>query len=1067
MKPKSPFPILAALALTLPLPVATAQLDLPDAPPEKANGGGVELDRRPRGDVAPRPGRPGEGAPDLGPGSGATPDAIPGVTPEASPAGADPVAPPTDPAAAAPSGAADAIFAHLAGLDDPAEELVADAARSLRSMGPEGYAAARAGLEREEPAVLLASLRTLLEGGAEADRFLVLRRVEAKLPRKAAADAVDLLADQPPAVGLPALVSLCDHRQGQVRRRAADRLRAMDRDLPIPDLVELADASRSDTRRLAYGLLDDQVDRGRPEALEYLLLGLADDSARVAAEAAGLLAARVAVPTEPLVTDLLELARLRSFEDRRGGFAVLALVDAEDRLGAALLPQAEITTLLVQLRNGSPFVSAASAIALAGLGFRADGPSPWLDTEVTRALVEAVAGDLYYPEVAVVRAPALRRLGQLSGMTYGDDGPRWRTWWAGNRTDFQALRAVLPLAADDHAGLEVRWFDPVGGTSFRLLGSLAPAGAEPYAGRTLRLVPDQSRALYDVLAGAELFGAARLPGLLGLPSGVEPRLELRHGRQAKTFRFGAGAVAPWRTGVVAALLDLEQDAAWQLYPGPEYGLSEAGREAFFRAESPWWAAPRTPAEEAARLAGLVLDHMAQLAPELRDTPLERLLDLDAEHGVVGPEHFDALARLLADEAFLGRRGRTLLDLCLAAGADPALGGGLSVDRAGALIDLLYVSGDALRLEPMTLVYERAPRPLLLEAALDPRPGIRAVAAAVLARELPAPDDEAMALLGALLADEALEVEAAAVLSVSAARLTAFREEVFLRARVGDPLVRVAALQGVSRLGGEGALDVLREAALESEPMVRSAAAEALADLADPRSATLLTQMFAAGERGPFYTSARRGLLAIGEPAWDGLLTMARSRTSPAREVAALLLAEQGVPEVASVLMTMLTNDPSNADVAAELAMLTGRDFRDQPDPAGAWWAWSDGIGASGDALDWFAAALNAEMDAGLAPDLVEGGVYLDPAALRAGTREGAAGLVRLLRVGAEAHREERALRELERILDRDLGAVPPRGALRVTWCDVLLDRLPEFLAAEEPAGDLPAPLVAPGAGDGR
>ena len=135
-------------------------------------------------------------------------------------------------------------------------------------------------------------------------------------------------------------------------------------------------------------------------------------------------------------------------------------------------------------------------------------------------------------------------------------------------------------------------------------------------------------------------------------------------------------------------------------------------------------------------------------------------------------------------------------------------------------------------------------------------------------------------------------------------------------------------------------------------------------------------------------------MAIGEPAWDGLLVLARSRTSGAAEPAALLLARQGVPQVTSVLMTMLTEDPSNPALAAELAILTGRDFRDQPDPAGSWWAWSDGV-VGGDSIDWFVGGILAEVEAGLAMDLVD--VELDADEIRAGSLAGARGLVQYLR----------------------------------------------------------------------
>ena len=122
-------------------------------------------------------------------------------------------------------------------------------------------------------------------------------------------------------------------------------------------------------------------------------------------------------------------------------------------------------------------------------------------------------------------------------------------------------------------------------------------------------------------------------------------------------------------------------------------------------------------------------------------------------------------------------------------------------------------------------------------------------------------------------------------------------------------------------------------------------------------------------------------------------------------------------------------------------MLTGVDFRNEPDPAGAWWTWWDGV-VHDDALSWFLSALAR---AGLSPpprDAFEG----------AGRPE-----ARLLLCDALARPEpqlvERARRELARMLGRDppggeplgreLETVPPRGPDRDHWIAGLRKSLAE------------------------
>jgi HEAT repeat protein len=229
---------------------------------------------------------------------------------------------------------------------------------------------------------------------------------------------------------------------------------------------------------------------------------------------------------------------------------------------------------------------------------------------------------------------------------------------------------------------------------------------------------------------------------------------------------------------------------------------------------------------------------------------------------------------------------------------------------------------------------------------------------------------------------------------------------------------VAALRAVGRLGGEGALDALMRGLAEGELSVQNAAAEGLGDLADPESISLLTSMLSRGRSSAFFEPARRGLLKLGPEAHSEVLRLTLTGVKETRREAALLLAEQSVPAAASTLISILTDRPSDARVAAELAVLSGRDLRSAPDPAQAWWEWWDAV-VHDDALAWFRGACERE------------GLGTMPAAALAGpgTQEGATFLIGVMRRGAP-HLVERARRELGRLLGADVGALPPVGALR-------------------------------------
>jgi hypothetical protein len=243
----------------------------------------------------------------------------------------------------------------------------------------------------------------------------------------------------------------------------------------------------------------------------------------------------------------------------------------------------------------------------------------------------------------------------------------------------------------------------------------------------------------------------------------------------------------------------------------------------------------------------------------------------------------------------------------------------------------------------------------------------------------------------------------------------------VRARLGLPPVRAAALRAIGRLRGELVLDALSLAATDRDPTIRLAAAQGLADLAAPGSASLLIEMLGEGDGTPTVEAARAGLEALGPAAHESLLRVVHSPSQRGRREAALILSRQAVPEAASALIAMLSTSTNDAHVASELAVLTGVDLRGEADPAGAWWGWWDGV-VHDDATAWFLAALaRAGANPPARTDL-EG----------SGTRAGRLFLLEVI-ARRESHLVERARRELSRMLGHDVGALPARGEERDAW----------------------------------
>src|SRR6185503_11991756 len=101
--------------------------------------------------------------------------------------------------------------------------------------------------------------------------------------------------------------------------------------------------------------------------------------------------------------------------------------------------------------------------------------------------------------------------------------------------------------------------------------------------------------------------------------------------------------------------------------------------------------------------------------------------------------------------------------------------------------------------------------------------------------------------------------------------------------------------------------------------VQAAGVAALAELADPGSASLLASLLARGADSPLYAEARRGLLRLGAAGTEECLRLARSAGARARREAALVLGQALAPEAAGFLVPLLAEAPHDERVLWELS----------------------------------------------------------------------------------------------------------------------------------------------------
>jgi len=989
---------------------ATAQLDLPKKKVERTpmrprRSKGLDLPSRQVGDLAPKPG---------------------GKENELSiPVQPAPVF--LEPAAydSTPGAAASFIFDQLDQVENPDSSIALGAVASLGALGSEGLAASRIALWERGGVGVITAARVLVRFGGVEERRVVVMRLEERVPSRIATPLLATVLAADPVLATPELlIGLLDHPTSAMRTAAQ---RALSGRVDASSLTLLAvhlGSKRAHTRQLALSLITDVDD---PSVRLLIASRLGDATAKVAIRAADLLAG---LEDEAVTGMLLENVFGPGDLDREGAYALLALIQREDRRRVPLLGEQHIDALLASMRNVDiEVVAGASAAALAGIGFRSEAGvgGTWLDREVPHTLVRVSSGAVFHADFSALQPTALARLALITGQNFGRNGPAWQTWWANHADGFRARRAFLAVRPEEATLLRVTYAGDLRREEVWTLVGTA-RGADVADEQAVYLTPRQCDRLLGTLRESGVLGAERMPQRL-VGTGIAGRsLEIGVRDESKHFEVAFSAEAPWFEQVERVVLDLVAENRWQ-----SFHEASVPRYEFWLAENEWWENETSATARGRRLKDLVLKRLSSTQPWNRDADVAELARVYAEPGVPEPVDFSQLLDLLADEEYFAGRAQKVFDLaliCAATTGSPSRPEGATIEPelGRALFEVVTVRfGESARVaaERVLIACGRA---VLREMAAAPQSFRRGLAPRGLVDGAQAADLE---LLLALLDDPVPEVEVAAIQALGEARVAVARDPIFQRARTGQPVVRAAALRAAGRLGGDEVMNLCILGLAEKDREVQHAAALALAALADPESAALLASLFARGPESHFFEPARQGLLSLGAAARPELMRLTTAGATATRREAALLLARQGAPEACSTLFTLLTQQPDDDRVAAELAVLTCVDFRGEENPVVAWWAWWDLV-VHDDSLAWLRAAGVRE---GLEPPTT-GAIESE------GTREGALFLATMMQLD-RPHLVERARRELERLLGVALQAPPAAGQPRTQWLAEIRQQIDE------------------------
>ncbi len=942
------------------------------------------------------------------------------------------------PRGSTPEDAARFVFDAVVRGAESDEGLYRQALQTL-SESPAALAVAREELEGEEAARVKLAARILLELGGIEEHRAIAARLKRRVPPRIGAELLSDLLARDPTLGTPDfLVSLLDHPTGALRTAASRELALRLDPSFLSALSEVLDSPRASARsaaveaigRLAAGDWPAPAELVPAEAaqpvdplpvepliLELLLRTLADASSKVAFHAAETLA-RLEKPKVAARLEEVAFARAILGEnppfDRRAGYAILALVEREDREGISILAEERAPLLLEGLEDPRPLVAGAAATALAGIGYRSGATYalPWLDRDVPHALVKFASGDLFHEDFTALQGPGLRRLAWITGEEFGTNGPLWQAWWSEHAASFHARRAVLAVDRGQAGRLVIRlWSD---GNEILLAGEDAEGLSDEEEERALGLSARDAGELFARFEELGLFGAERLSaGDAGTDGRV---LEIEIDGARKRFELAARMTGDsalfWFDRAERAVLELAEKNRWQRFFDP--ARFRSARE-LARAEGESWEG-RSPEERARALKELVFDRLAA-DPQ----GLEELVELFGQPGVAESRDFARCVALLEPEPSYGPRILTIVDLALTAAEALRAPGDGFVDPALAadLVRLLVERfGEAAR-PAVERVLARSGTEAARSSARDERVWLRSLAAARLALSSA---DEDVELALALAVDPEASVATASVDALGWNRVERARAILEEHARGGPRTslaVRRSALVALARLGGGSARELAILALSEGEPTLQQAALEALAEIADPEDAALFASHLSRGSEAPTFRWAERAFERLGDAGTGELCRLLVHPTSSVRREAALLLARRGVPEAASTLLRCLSESPSDSEVAQELALLTCLDLRDEPDPARAWWEWWDLV-VHDDSLAWFRSS--AERAGFSAPS--------DEALRGAGTRAGALFLLDVAE-RTEFPLRQRAQREFARLCGVSVDALGPAAEASV------------------------------------
>lgn len=727
-------------------------------------------------------------------------------------------------------------------------------------------------------------------------------------------------------------------RNGAIRRAALSSLTANTRPETIPGLRALLSSEHEKTRLEAFQMLE-KLNAPGLEIEAVRLLG--DLSAPLSARVCEWL---VVHRNDAIVAELVGLAR-NDPPNRKDLWAVLAIAQIEERYGAAIFREDQISVFRNRLRSLDPLVRLSSAIALAHVASRSESveAEELLSAQVVPAIVETYLRGDYFKDALPLLEMCSTRLRRLTGIELGTDLTRWREAWLGGGVTPRIRRDLNPtqiveaapnlIVTYERRGVEARGEDRV--LTFAAVSQLEVGSTDPSAEGWLYVDNETMSALAQQLADSGV-----LKGRPSAPQGVSKTLfrslSVRSDNRERIIAIGPESDAPFEA-IEAALFALGDREYWQrLFHGPRAEFKD-----WYVGQAPLFSKDAKPEDRAQLLFASIAFAIPRLDSAMRCEALGVLLRddftvrqltsadvkvligaLDGELVVEGP--LSLVAAIVAKRGDPESASMLVESFGAKFGVESAPSIGRIVASSGQLSQALRSSSFAVRLGALTAVRGGAAAALAEVAPLvsDPDARVRREAVFALASMSdPAARAQVAQLVGDLTSPlHRVAVEALGLIPDSEA--ATMLETLASGADLGEA---TAAMRGIARRpGGVGATLLARfVSSPTAEPERRTAALEALA-----------------GIEGPVAVEVLRDLL--------------RNAPESERVAVAYVLANRFETAAAPVLIGVLETDPTASRARDSLEMLFCCDGGER----GEFFTqrWNTAAERSGD--DWFALAID-------------------------------------------------------------------------------------------------------------